>query len=98
MEKTEQTFWPTELLYISFYVCLFIYFWLCWVFVAVRAFSSCSEWELLFVVVRRLLTVVASRCGAQALGTQASLVVARELTSCGSWALERSLSSCGARA
>ena len=25
---------------------LFIYFWLCWVFVATRAFSSCSEWEL----------------------------------------------------
>ena len=24
----------------------FMYFWLCWVFIAVRAFSSCSEWEL----------------------------------------------------
>ena len=26
----------------------------------VRAFSSCSEWELLIIAVRRLLTVVAS--------------------------------------
>ena len=41
---------------------LFIYFWLCWVFVAVRrqAFSSCVEWGLLFVAVRGLLIAVAS--------------------------------------
>ena len=39
---------------------LFIYFWLCWVFVAARgAFSSCSERGLLFAV-RGLLIVVAS--------------------------------------
>ena len=63
---------------------LFIYFWLCWVFVAARGlFSSCSERGLLFVVVRGLLTVVASRCGAQAVGTQASVVVACRLSSCG---------------
>ena len=49
-----------------------------------RAFSSCSEWGLLFVVVRGLLIVVASLCcGAQAVGTQASVVVARGLSSCG---------------
>ena len=36
-------------------------------------------------------------CGARVLGTRAS-VVARELSSCGSQALERRLSSCGARA
>ena len=29
------------------FVCLFIYFWLCWVFVATKTFSSCSEWGLL---------------------------------------------------
>ena len=49
----------------------------------VRAFSSCSEWGLLFVAVRGLLIAVASRCGARALGTQASVVVARGLSSCG---------------
>ena len=25
----------------------FIYFWLCWVFIAVQAFCSCGEWRLL---------------------------------------------------
>ena len=37
-----------------------------------------------------------SCCGARALGVWASAVVARGLTSCGSWALECRLSSCGA--
>ena len=37
-------------------------------------------------------------CGARALGAQASVAVARELSSCGLWALEHRLSSCGARA
>ena len=38
---------------------LFIYFWLCWIFVAfcAQAFSSCSEWRLLLVVVCGLLIV-----------------------------------------
>ena len=40
---------------------LFIYFWLCWVFIAVLGlFSSCGERGLLFVVVRGLLIAVAS--------------------------------------
>ena len=43
------------------------------------AFSSCSERGPLFVAVRRLLIAVASRCRAQALGVQASVVVARGL-------------------
>ena len=42
--------------------------------------------------------MVASRCGARALGAQASAVAARGLSSCGSWALEHRLSSCSARA
>ena len=37
-----------------------------------------------------------SCCRAQALGTQASVVVTHGLRSCGLWALERRLSSCGA--
>ena len=60
-----------------------------------RAFSSCGERGLLFIVVRTLLIAVASRCG---LDAQASVVVARGLSSCGSWALEHRLSSCGTRA
>ena len=43
----------------------------------VRALSSCGERRLLFVAVCGLLIVVASLCcGAQALGTQAAVVVA----------------------
>ena len=61
----------------------------------VQAFSSCSEWGLLFVAVRRLLIAVASLIAEH---VQASVVVAYGLSSCGSWALERRLSSCGARA
>ena len=44
-----------------------------------RAFSSCGERGLLFVAVRGLLTVVASRCSAWALGARPSVVVARGL-------------------
>ena len=39
-----------------------------------------------------------SCCGAWALGTWTSVVVAFRLSSCGSRALERRLSSCGTRA
>ena len=63
-----------------------------------RLFSGCSEQGLLFVAVFGLFIAVASRCGAQALGARASVVVARGLSSCGSRALEYRLSSCGARA
>ena len=71
---------------INLFIYLFIYFGLRWVFVA-----ACG-----------LSLLVASGgfscCGARALGTRASVVVARGLSSCGLWALERRLSSCGARA
>ena len=48
--------------HLSFFkINLFIYFWLRWVFVAVRGlFSSCGEQGPLFVVVRGLLIAVAS--------------------------------------
>ena len=39
-----------------------------------------------------------SCCAAQALGARASVVVARGLSNCGSWALACRLSSCGTRA
>ena len=63
-----------------------------------QAFFSCGKWGLLFAAVRGPLIVVASRCGARALGTQASVVVAHGLSSCGLWAVELRLSSCSARA
>ena len=51
-----------------------------------QGFSSCGEQGLLFVVVHRLLIVVASCCGARALGARASVIVTRRLSSCGTWA------------
>ena len=57
----------------------------------IRAFSSCGERGLLFVVVHGLLIAVASH-GAWALGVQASVVAARRLSSCGLQALESRLS------
>ena len=80
---------------------LFIYFWLCWVFIA-----ACG---LPLVVVSGVgatlrCGVRASHCGGffccrpRALGTRASVVVVHGLSSCGSLALEHRLSSCGARA
>lgn len=44
--------------------CLFFYFWLCWVFLAV--------WAVSLVAMQGLLTAVALRCRAGALGAQAS--------------------------
>ena len=44
-----------------FFSDLFIYFWLCWVFVATRGLSLVGgERGLLFVALRRLLIAVAS--------------------------------------
>ena len=48
------------MVYFCLFVYLFINFWLRWVFVAARAFSSCGERGLLFVAVRGLLIQVAS--------------------------------------
>ena len=79
-----------------FFICLFLA--ALGLHCCASAFTSCGERGLLFVEVRGLLIVVASRCGAWALGTQASVVVAQGLSSCGTRALERRLSSCGARA
>ena len=56
-----------------------------------RAFSSCGEWGLLFIAVHGLLTVVVSLVAEHGLQ-------ARQLSSCGTRALDRGLSSCGARA
>ena len=81
-----------------FVIILFIYFWLCWVFLAARAFSLISvNGGFSPVAMRRLLIVVASLIAQlRHQGTQASVAVARGLNSCSSWALEHRLNSCGA--
>ena len=63
-----------------------------------RAFSSCGERGALRCGARASHCRGFSCCGARALGAQASVVVARGLSSCGLWALELRLSSCGSRA
>ena len=60
-----------------FFLNLFIYFWVCWVFISVRAFSSCGERGPLFIAVRGPLTVAASLVAEHRLQT-------RRLSSCGS--------------
>ena len=82
----------------SFFVCFlfsFNLFILIYLFLAalglcccVQAFSSCSEQGLSFIAVhRRLIEVASLCCGARALGAQASVVMARRLSSCGTRAL-----------
>ena len=83
-------FWESSHWLVLFLFNLFIY--LLFLFLAAlglhccaRAFSSCGERGLLFVAVHGLLIAVASRCGARALGAWASVVVARGLSSSGTW-------------
>ena len=64
----------------------------------VQAFSGGCEWRLLFVLVPGLLTAGTSHCRAPARGVQASVVVARRLSSTGSVVLTQELScplACG---
>ena len=86
---------------------LIIYFWLCWIFVAVRGLSlvaasgsySSLWWAGFSLRWLLLLRSTGSRCaGFSSCGMRASVVVARGLSSCGSRALGRRLSSCGTRA
>lgn len=54
-----------------------IYFWLCWVFIAMWIFSSCGKWGLLSSCSEQtFLGSGFSYCGAWALGRQASSAVA----------------------
>ena len=85
--------------FLKIFIYLFI-FWLCWVFVAARRLSLvAASGGLCFFVVCGLLIAGASLVAEHGLlGTQASVVVAHRLSSCGSQAPEHRLSSCGARA
>ena len=82
------------LFFLILFVYLFIYFWLRWVFVAARGLSLAAVGG----GYSSSRCTGFSCCGARALGAQASVVVARGLSICSSWALERRLSSCGTRA
>ena len=77
---------------LSFFFLIFIYLFLAALGLrcCTRAFSSCG--------VRASRCGGFSCCGAWALSTWASVVVAHGLSSCGSQALEHRLSSCGAQA
>ena len=85
-EKKKVSFLESSLVNSGFILFYFI-FWLRWVFVAVRGlslvvvsggYSSCR--------VRASHCGGFSCCSAQPLGVRASVVVARGLSSCGSWA------------
>ena len=91
-----------HLLFVDFFfkfVCLFIYLWLCWVFIASRRLSLVVASGATFCCGAQGSHCGGfSCCGARALGMRASVVVVHGLSSCGSRALERRLSSCGAQA
>ena len=76
-----------------------LFLWLRWVFIAARRFfSGGAGGSYSLVVVPGLLMVVACLFTDHRLkGEQASVVVVRGLSSCGSPALEHWLSSCGMR-
>ena len=87
--KTFLLGWPKSafgfLLFFNKFI-LFIYFWLRWVFVAVRVLSLVGRvGSTLRCGARASHDRGFSCCGARALGTWASVVVAHRLSSCGAW-------------
>ena len=68
-----------------FFNYLFVYFWLCSVFVAMWAFSTVS-WTVLGCGAGASYCDDFSWCEAQAVGAQAPVVAACGLRSCGTWA------------
>ena len=74
----------------------FLYFWPCWVFTAVQAFSSCTKRGFPFTEVCGLLLTVASLAVEHRLEGAGAVAVARGLSSWSSLALEHSPSCCGA--
>ena len=88
----------TSLFFLMHLFILFIYFWLCWVFVAAHGLSlavASGGYSSLWCVGFSLWWLLLRSTGSRHVG---SVVAARGLSSCGLWALEHRLSSCGARA
>ena len=65
-------------------LCFSLFFWLCWVFAAAQAFSSCDERWLFFGCRAR-----APHCSSLCCGAQASVVAACGLMLCSLWDLPR---------
>ena len=77
------------------FICLF-FFWLHWVFIAMRAFSSCCGWGLLSRAVHRLLTAVAYFAVEHGLQSEGSVTAAHGLhcpLACGIF-LDQGLNPC----
>ena len=79
------------------YIFFFLYFWLCWVFIAMQAFSLVAENRGdSLVAAHQLPTGVASLVAERRLqGERVSGVLAGVLSRCGSQAPENRLNSCG---
>ena len=96
LENRNIWMWFFKKLFLNFKKYVFIYLWLCRVFIAVGASSPHSEWGLLSSCgVWASHFGGSSCCRAWAVGAQASVVAARGLRGCDSRALEYRLSSCG---
>ena len=99
-------FWFLGGFFCLFFILFIYYFWLRWVFVAACGLSlvevSGGYSSLRCAGATLHCSAQASHCSgsscckARVLGTRASVVVARGLSSCGSQALEHRLISCGA--
>ena len=84
---------------IFFFLNNLLNFWLCWVSVAARAFSSCPKWRLLFIAMHELLTVAACLVAQHGLsGARASRAAVHGLRSCSSGAPDHRINSCGTQA
>ena len=82
-------------MYLTFFIYLFMA--VLGLHCSMPAFSSCGEWGAKLCCGAWASHCGGfSHCGTRALGTQASVLVVRGLSSCGSRALEHRLSSCGA--
>ena len=83
--------WKLDLDWRSYWVGIYIFLILnlvCWIFiVAWRLFLARASGSYSLVGVCRFLTVLASRCRAQALGVQALVAAAHRLSNCGVLAL-----------
>ena len=66
-------------LYMFFFFLVIIYFWLCWIFIAVRLPLVAVNGGSSLVAVRGFLIAVASRCRALVLGARASVAVVGRL-------------------
>ena len=90
-------------IFFFFFEDLFIYFWLCWVFIAGQAFSSCSDQGPFFVAIRGLFIAASlvMEHGLQWFQHVGSEVVAHGLSfpeACGiSWTRDQTCVACISR-